>query len=439
MSKVSLIIQREYLTRVKKRSFLVTTLLTPILMIGAIAAVIYIGVKTGDVKTIEVVDNSRLFEGQFDSNDKINYSYSSGKTVDEAKGMVGDEMYGVLYIPEIDINDPQGITFYADGNPSLSITSNVEKILKTKIEDIKLQESGLDKETIDNLKANVKVESFNLEGGEEKKSNAEITTAIGYAAAFLMYMFVFIYGSQVMRGVMEEKQNRIVEVIISSVRPFQLMTGKIIGVSLVVLTQMILWIVLISVGSSLVIGTLAGGDIQEQQEVLSQGMGVPGQEEMQGAQQLEVLQDFNSVMESIDITMVLSGFLIYFLGGYLIYAALFAAVGSAVDNDQDSQQFLFPITIPLIFSILVLSIVLQDPGGPLAFWMSMIPFTSPVVMMMRLPFGVPLWELALSVTLLVGGFIFTTWLAGKIYRTGILMHGTKVTYKTLGKWITMKN
>ncbi len=439
MNKVSLIIGREYLTRVKKRSFLVTTILTPLLMIGAIAAVIYIGVKTGDVKTIGVLDESGYFIDEFESDERTVYQQVKSIDIDEAKAAVGEDYYALLYIPEFDMNDPEGFTLYADGNPSLSITSGVERVFNNKIEELKLEASGLDRETIENLKSNVKVSAINVEGGEEKQSNAEITTAIGYASAFLMYMFVFIYGAQVMRGVMEEKSNRIVEIIISSVRPFQLMVGKIVGVSLVVLTQIVLWIILISVGSSLVIGTIAG-NIENPQEVISQGMNVTGEEESDNAMaQVEVLQNVNAVMESINIRKVLIGFVIYFLGGYLMYAALFAAVGSAVDNDQDSQQFMFPITIPLIFSIMVLGIVLQDPHGPLAFWMSMIPFTSPVVMMMRLPFDVPFWELALSVTLLVLGFIFTTWLAGRIYKTGILMHGTKVTYKTLGKWITMKN
>lgn len=267
----------------------------------------------------------------------------------------------------------------------------------------------------------------------EKASSSGVSSAVGYFASILIYFFVFLYGAQIMRGVLEEKTSRIVEVIISSVKPFQLMTGKIIGIAAVGLTQFLLWVIL-TIGISSAAGSMFQVDRFSNSQIESTTDGM----EEKDVNQAQQINDIFSALEAIDITKLVLCFIFYFLGGYLLYGGLFAAVGSAVDSDADTQQFMFPISLPLIASIVMLSAIIKDPGGSLAFWMSMIPFSSPVVMMMRIPFGVPLWEILLSMAFLVAGFIFTTWIAGRIYRIGILMHGTKVNYRVLAKWLFMK-
>jgi ABC-2 type transport system permease protein len=312
----------------------------------------------------------------------------------------------------------------------MTTVRSIEKTIKNEIEELKLVQSGIAKEQLESLKTKVDINTISLSiSGEEKESSSGAASVAGYIGSFLIYIFIFLYGAQIMRGVIEEKTSRILEIIISSVKPFQLMIGKIIGVAAVGLTQFGLWIILSFTITTIVTsvfgigggGAEAGAMMADNKEAMSQ------------------MDTIFSSVSALNFPLIIAVFLFYFLGGYLLYGALFAAVGSAVDSDADSQQFMFPITVPLIFSIAVLGAVLNDPNGSLAFWMSIIPFTSPIVMMMRVPFGVPEWQLALSMVLLIGGFIFTTWVAGRIYRIGILMHGTKVNYKTLAKWFVMKN
>ncbi len=433
MNKVLLIIKREYLTRVRKKSFIVMTILGPLFFAAVMVIPIWLATQEGDEKTIEVLDESGLFENSFTESGNIKYEYINAP-LQEAKNKVpGQQQYGLLHIPADALENPAGITFFSEGNPSFDIVLSLERTLKSEIEAIKLTRSGIDKATLATIDTPVRINTINLSGTGEKASSSGISSAVGYFAAVLIYFFVFLYGAQIMRGVLEEKTSRIVEVIISSVKPFQLMMGKIIGIAAVGLTQFLLWVIL-TIGISSVAGSMFQMDrfTDPQIETTTDGMSE------KDINQAEQISGIFTALEAIDITKLVLCFVFYFLGGYLLYGGLFAAVGSAVDSDADTQQFMFPISLPLIASIVMLSAIIKDPGGTLAFWMSMIPFSSPVVMMMRIPFGVPLWEILLSMAFLVVGFVFTTWIAGRIYRIGILMHGTKVNYKVLAKWLFMK-
>jgi ABC-2 type transport system permease protein len=438
MHKILLILQREYLTRVRKKSFIIMTLLGPFFFMAIWAVPIWLATQDGDEKVIEVLDESGLFAEKFNSSNSLRFSYISDN-LDEAKKRVPyGSTYGLLYIPKLDLQNPNGISFFSEKSPSMDVVFSIEKTLKNEIEDLKLLNSGIDKSVLATIKTKVNINTISLSEAGEKESNSGIASIIGYIAGFLLYMYIFINGTQVMRGIIEEKTNRIVEVIISSVRPFQLMMGKILGIAAVSLTQFALWIFLtltISTVASAYFGISRADHTQAQVEELMNAAELEaGFESNQ-----EVVGMIMNALGTVNIPLILVTFIFYFLGGYLLYAALFAAIGSAVESDADSQQFMLPISMPLIMSIVGLTAVIKDPDGPIAFWMSMIPFTSPVVMLTRIPFGVPGWELALSMILLVGGFTCTTWIAGRIYRVGILMHGSKVNYKTLGKWLMMKN
>ncbi len=436
MNNIGLIIAREYLTRVKKKSFIIMTFLAPLLFVGIFALIFWLSDQGGESKNIEVLDESGLFPELFVSDDDETYIYINSPLDSAKKHVENGIIDGLIYIPELsDLDSPDGVSFYAPGNPSISLVRSIERRIEGEIESIKLLRSGLTQEILDGLESDVSIHSINLSSsGEEKDSSSGTATGVGYVAAFMIYMFIFIYGAQCMRGVIEEKTSRIVEVIISSVRPFHLMMGKVIGIAAVGFTQLLMWIVLTAVLGSVGINVFSARMDASQQmtDAIEQSADIQAQPE-------NPVEDIMKSVNSINIPLTLGAFIFYFICGYLLYSALFAAVGSAVDSDADAQQFMFPITIPLIAAIASLGAVLIEPHGTFAFWMSMIPFTSPVVMMMRVPFGVPLWELGLSMVLLVAGFVFTIWLASRIYRIGILMHGTKVNYKVLAKWFMMKN
>lgn len=441
MNKILLIIQREYLSRVKKKSFIIMAILGPVLFGGIFAMSIWLSVRDSETRTVKVIDESGLFADKFKNTGSITFVPVDIELEEAKKNLRNDDAYGFLYIPDIDVNNPFGIAFFSVNNPGLDVIKTIERMLKTEIEEIKLSNSGLDRATIESLKTSVSIATINLTETGEKKGNTELYSVVGYLASFFIYLFVFLYGAQVMRGVMEEKTNRIVEVIISSVKPFELMMGKILGIALVALTQFAIWItltLLITTAAGILMG---GQDMSpEQVEAMQQNMPMgPGAGGSQQAMQMASDSDMMAMLGSVNFPLVIGCFIFYFIGGYLLYAALFATVGSAVESDADSQQFMLPISIPLIASIVMLGAVLKDPSGSLAFWMSIFPLTSPVVMMMRVPFGVPYLELALSMGLLIGGFIFTTYLAARVYRVAILVHGTKVSYKVLAKWFMQKN
>lgn len=435
MNKISLIIRREFITRIRKKSFIIMTIVGPLLFAGIMILPIWLALRDStDQRVIEVIDESGLFKGSIEDQGNIKFRFAN-TDLEEAKAQIlENDAYGLLYIPDINIFDPDGIRFFSQSNPSLEVKETLQRTINTHIEDLKIGESGIQRETIESIRTSVNINTINISERGEKETNAEIATAVGYVFSFLIYFFIFLYGAQVMRGVIEEKSNRIVEIIISAVRPFQLMTGKIIGVASVGLTQFILWVIL-TFGIYSIASNFFDFDMGQRQQM------VPQMEQTAEIPQPSNSEDVSKIIDafnSIPVFTILVSFVIYFLGGYFLYGALFAAVGSAADSETDTQQFMLPITIPLIFSILVLSAVLKEPDSSLAFWLSIIPFTSPVVMMMRIPFDVPIWQLILSIVLLILGFMFTAWLASRIYRIGILVHGSKVNYKILGKWLFMK-
>ncbi len=428
MDKIWLIVQREYLTRVKKKSFIVMTLLTPLLFGAMIFFVAWFSSKKGDKKVIEVLDRSGYFNDKLKDNDEISFVYIGGDLEKAKIEFAERNSFGLLFIPKIDLDNPSGFNLYSEQNPGFDLVNHIDRQISEEIRQRRIVSMDIDQEMLDRLNVNVRLKTMNITETGELESNAGVNFGIGYIASFLIYIFIFLYGAQVMRGVIEEKSSRIVEVIISSVKPFQLMMGKIIGVASVGLTQFLIWIVLMGAVSAGV-GTLTGLNQLQTQKTMSVGADIP-----QEFQEEEKMAEIMTAIKNVPIVQIIFLFVFYFLGGYLVYASLFAMIGSAVDSEADSQQFMLPITIPLLLAIFSLAPVLSDPNSQLAFWLSMIPFTSPVVMMGRIAYGVPAWQILLSMTLLVGGFVLTTWFASRVYRVGILIHGTKVNYKVLLKW-----
>lgn len=442
MNKIGLIIQREYLTRVRKKSFIVMTILGPVLMAALFIVPIWMAMNEEDETNILVIDDSFLFNERMADTEKIHFHFPQ-IALDSAKTqmMASDDYDAVLFIHEKIMSTPTGIQLIYDSQPGISVIRYIENTIENDIEKFKLAKSGINQATIEAAKTNIKLVTKKIdEIGEESKSNTELSMVVGMFSGILIYMFIFLYGVQVMRGVIEEKTNRIIEVIISSVKPFELMMGKIVGIALVGLTQFLLWtglsFALITGGQTLVEQHFA----KETPTSIEQAMGTaedldPNAKEQVAELNEAAVNELLANIQSINFPLILGSFLFYFLGGYLIYSALFAAVGSAVDNEADSQQFMLPITTPIIFSFVMAQVVINNPESAMSFWLSIIPFTSPIIMMVRIPFGVSEWELALSMALLVVGFIGTTWLAGRIYRTGILMYGKKINYKELWKWL----
>ena len=439
MNKIVLIIKREYLSRVRKKSFMVMTIIGPILMAGLIIAPILLDTSDEAKKTIWVSDKNNLFEKGFENTAGINYQFFE-QDIEYVKDLFKEsESFALVHIPKVEKNNidliESSVKVYTHKPLSFSNQGHISRNIESVIESVKLKQEGLTRETIDKISSNVELNTIVLDAsGSEKAASTELIMGLSMFFGFLIYIFIFIYGAMVMRGVMEEKTSRIVEIIISSVKPFQLMMGKIIGVALVGFTQFALWIVLTFVLSSLATSIFLNPvDVNATSLVQSSEMLLPDV----GKEKQAVYGIFN-VLDNINISFLLAMFMFYFVGGYLMYGSLFAAVGSAVDSETDSQQFMMPITIPLIFAIIALQTILENPDSSLAFWCSIFPLTSPIVMMGRLPFNPPLWEIGLSMGLLIIGFIFTGWIAGRIYRIGILMYGQKVNYKTLWKWMMQK-
>jgi ABC-2 type transport system permease protein len=436
--KIVLIIQREFLSRVKKKSFLIMTILGPLLMAGVILSRFWLEMIPEEAQTIAVVDETKLFNGKLIENDGVKFEFLNQEIVAAKKSFYKIENNILLYIPS-NILQGQTIQVYYKKQPGLETVSYLQSQVNNKLQDFKLVTSGIDMEKLAQTKTKVKVLSTKVaETGEEETSNSALKVIIGFLGGFLIYLFVFLYGSQVMRGVIEEKSNRIIEVIISSVKPFELMMGKIIGIAMVGLLQFLLWVVLTFGFSTLAMNFFASKNYNAKTVEQTFKSNTPQQ---LNAAEAEIDISASETLQSlakIDFVLIISLFIFYFLGGYLLYGALFAAIGAAVDNEADTQQFILPITAPLIIAFIAAQVVIKDPESQMAFWFSIIPFTSPVVMMVRIPFGIPIWQVGLSMLLLIGGFIFTTWFASKIYRTGILMYGKKPTFKELSKWLFYK-
>ncbi|HEX8429465.1 ABC transporter permease [Hymenobacter sp.] len=454
MDKIWLILQREYLTRVRKKSFLIMSLLAPLLLAGTTIGIAKLS-GSSDMDVVAVFDESgqRLLQ-QLAGTDDVRFVPATGNSLaaaTEAFKKAKPKQNGLLYFPpSFTMDNTKGIQLLADGNVSLKRQSTIRKAVNKAVGELKMSRSGLNQTTIDNLQANVELDAVDLTQQGGRKNNVGATTGAAYILSILVYMFIFIYGVQVMRGVSEEKSSRIMEVMLSSVKPFQLMMGKILGIAAVVFTQFALWIVL-SWGLTTVVAPLltdsirksppaaAAAGIQEAAAAREKSLATADATPAVTPASVEASSPW-SFLDGLPVATIIGGFLFFFLGGYLLYSSMFAAIGAAVDDQTDAQQFMFPVTVPLILSYIVsINVIINgDPNGPLAFWLSMIPFTSPIAMVMRLPFGVPLWQVLLSAVLLIGGFIFTTWVASRIYRVGVLMYGKKVNYRELSRWMFYK-
>ncbi len=436
MNKIIFILQREYLTRVKKKSFIIMSFVGPLLMAAMFVIPVWVStMEDGELLKVAVLDEGNNYKNKLKNTEAIDFKFVEDKKLEELKADFFKKEYdAILSIPADLEKTPDKLTIYSENQIKLSTLSYISNSLEDEVEAKRMASKGIDKQMLDSIKTDLNINTITWnEEGEENESSTELSMAIGFISAMIIYMFIFMYGAQVMRGVMEEKTGRIVEIIISSVKPFELMMGKILGIALVALTQFALWIVLtfaIVTGANLVLA----GDKEVNITELSQGTSNANVE--------QVLEKSDSQMAGImkkiynlPYGMILFSFIFYFIGGYLLYASLFAAIGGAVDNETDTQQFMLPITVPLILSIVMAQVIIQNPNGSVAFWFSMIPFTSPIIMIIRVGFGVAWWEMALSMFLLIATFIGTTWVAAKIYRTGILLYGKKITYKELWKWL----
>ena len=436
MSMISLIIKREFIAKVRNKSFIVMTFLSPLLFVGIAVFVSYLASMKADTKQIAVHDETGLFVADFMAKNKKDSEYQyldlSVLDVKALKDSITQERFeGVLQIPktasiaELD----KKIQFISNDSPSITFIEEVQDILDKKITQLNFQSAKLDTVAIHKAQSNINISLSKASGEESLKGLNEIKIAIGGAFGYLIMMFIVIYGNMVMRSVIEEKTNRIIEIIISSVKPFQLMMGKIIGTSLAGILQFFIWAIIglgLFLGASLFFGVNLGPTSKVPPEVMQ-----AAQHEIASTAQLYIAELWN-----LPIGTLLTCFVIYFIGGYFLYSSFYAAIGAAVDNETDSQQFLLPIIMPLILGVYIgFFTVINDPHGTVATIFSIVPLTSPIVMLMRIPFGVPLWQILLSMVLLFGTFLLVVWFASKIYRVGILMYGKKPSWKELYKWL----
>ncbi len=444
MHKIWLIIQREYTTRVKNKRFLMVTFLVPLLMVGLIVGSAYFSFKGTEERKIAVVDPNNFFKDKLKNSNQLKFEFP--KDVDtsnyQSKGYSD-----ILIMPVFEGDQKADYILRSKKSMGFNLQESISGKINAAIEDQMLEKAGIQQNVLDSIHQSAQIaelKAYEDEGKNSKESNAGLAMAIGYASGLLIYITMFIYGTMVLRGVMEEKTSRIAEVIVSSVKPFELMLGKIIGIGAVGLTQFLMWIIVVvtltGVGMSLL-----PADMQTQLQQLQASGGQMGTAGMaQASDSVKKIYAFQHVISTTNWPLIIGLFLFYFLGGFLFYASLFAAVGSVVNEDpQDAQSLMFPITMPIIFSYIITNVVIQNPNTPMAFWASVIPFSSPMVMMARISYGVPTtvpyWELALSMVTLIGGFLLTTWLSAKVYRTGILMYGKKVTWKEMAKWAFSKS
>ena len=418
------------------------TFLTPLIFALFYAGVIWTAVGSVKTRKVMVLDESRLLINNVSNMPELEFEFAD-TDLSTAKSSFHSSAYdALLFVPADVADNRKGVQIFAKKNVSLELKSNLEKVIEDQIEEVKLREAGITPQVIADAKTKIRAQTISLEEGEEKESNSGAATIIAMVCGMIIYFSVLLYGTQVMRSVSEEKTSRIIEVIISSVKPFQLLVGKIVGVALVGLTQFALWI-----GLTIVLLTGAGYAMKDKLKDIQETVTTQQLKSMPDEVKAELKESSDSNqavkmlegIKSLNLPLIVGCFLFYFLGGYLLYSALLGAVGSAVDHESDTQQFVFPITLPLIFGFIVAQIALRDPDSPLIFWTSIIPLTSPIVMMVRIPFGVPGWQIALSMVLLILGFLGTVWIASRIYRVGILMYGKKVTYKEISKWIFYKN
>ena len=426
MSKIGLIIKSEYLRRVAKKSFILLTFLVPFLFAATLFIPLWLSdIENGEVENVAVVDQVGKYKDALIDTSDFRFTFVEVQDV-SVENMSSFVAYDIVVLIENDLLNVPAITMLSEKQVPLDLKRYVENSLEKYVEEEKIASYNIPnlKTIIKESQTKIAITTIKLnEDGSPNVSSTEVASGVGMLFMFLIYFFVFVYGTMVMNSVVQEKTNRIVEVIICSVKPFELMLGKIISIALVGLTQFLLWVffiaVLIFAGSNFI-------EVSATQPTLS------------SVDENAITQVLQGLM-SVNFVEIISFFVLYFIGGYLLYASLFASIGAAVDNETDTQQFVLPITIPILFAMYAGIYSIENPDGPLAFWCSLVPFTSPIVMMVRLPFGVALWEKLLSLAILVATFLLTTWMAAKIYRTGILMYGKKITWRELLKWIKYKN
>ena len=435
MNKILLVIQREYLTRIQKKSFWIASLLGPILITAIYAVPIWLATQDKEVKRIEILDESGLFQTTDLVDKEVEFKLVN-KPVSDLKGSFSKEGYtAFVHLPKDLLTHSEDIKIYSEKNLSLPLKSSIERVIEKKVRAILMKDAGIASEVYEKTQIEVSSETITVsEKGDETSSSSGGAMILAGVMGMLLYITLLLYGSQVMNGVIEEKSSRIIEVIISSIKPYQLMLGKILGVGMVGLTQFLLWIVL-TFGLSQVASTFYGtSPVKQKMEQIKKG----DPEVAKKMDDASPMAEVTKVIESTNIPLVVGGFLFYFLFGYLLYSSLFAAIGSAVESTAEAQQFTFIVMMPIILAFIMAQFTMQDPDSTMAFWASMIPFTSPINMMVRLPYGVPMWELATSMILLVLGFLGCSWVSARIYRVGILMYGKKITVKEMAKWLFYK-
>lgn len=436
MNKINLIIWREFITRVRKPSFLIMTILGPVLIAGGLLLTTYIASQESTTHHVLVIDKEGVIGTKLQDSESVKF-FIDGQTWTDSSFKSSPYTVRVNLLPNV-LNVPQADLYYKT-LPSEFAMNTIRNELEKAIEQAKLRDANIDKEAYDRVRKPLDLKKFDIEK-VSTQSFAQERAVIGFFFGYFMFIFIFMYGVQVMRGVMEEKQNRVVEVLISSVKPFQLMMGKIIGIALVGFIQFMLWIIITS--TMVVAGTsVLMADKFDPAALAEQGVTAEVKAELMEREASDGMDQSMvfDLIEQVNIPLVLGVFLFYFICGYLLYSSLLAAIGSAVDSETDTQQFMFPVTVPMIVAIIIAQMAVYNPESPAVLWCSLIPFTSPIVMMVRVAMGsAPVWQLLLSMALLIGTFIFTTWLAGRIYRTGILMYGKKVSWKEMGKWLFYK-
>ena len=439
MSNISIIIQREFNERVRKKSFIITTLLMPLLMVALMAApALIMQFSRGDEKRIAVIDESGLVAPRLESDEELRFE-PTDLTTEEARRTLTDR-FGVLRIGGDILENPSDVKLYANSSSSLSVESSITDQIERILEAEKLKRYNIDnlQQILDEVKTTVTLQTFRNDKSQEEETHAQsstVATVTGYVLGFILYMFLLIYGQMVMQSVIEEKNNRVLEVMVSSVRPFDLMMGKILGIASVAVVQVAIWGVLICGIGAAVMPHLMPSDVMASAQAMQQGM--PDAAAASGMDP-EMLQAVAAITDLGYIVRIFVCLLLFVFGGYLFYSAMFAAVGSAVDNVQDASQLQTPITLPIILALLMMFAVIRDPNSQMAFWFSVIPFTSPIVMIVRIPYDIPLWEIVLSLAVLYASFVGMVWFAAKIYRVGIFMYGKKPTLGELFKWVRYK-
>lgn len=435
MNKIGIIIAREFNERVRKKSFIITTILMPLLMLGLMAAPTLMMVfAKGDQKTLLVIDESGVVAPELEGNDEVVFELFSG-TLDEARQ--NEEVFGTLWIGKDVVEKPSSVRLYTNSSSSMSLEESIAAQIEDVVEAKRLEMYDIEglKDIMDNLQASVSMTTYRndlaAEGEAEEATSSVVAYLLGLVLGMMLYMFLIIYGSMVMTSVIEEKGSRVLDVLVSSVSPFQLMLGKILGVASVAVTQIAIWGVLICGLGATVLPALVPADVMQAVEAVEAGQMTALDAELDA----DMLSALSVATDVGGLVMMFVWLLLFLLGGFLFYSAMFAAVGSAVDSIQDANQLQTPITMPIILALILAMSVFNDPNSSLAFWGSIIPFTSPIVMMARIPFGIPTWEIVLSLVLLYASVVAMAWAAGKIYRVGIFMHGKKPSLKELLSWI----